>query len=123
MASKMGVLEMVEEILKCFPVAIDDENQDKKNVVLLAAENRQPRVYTFLQNKYSTKESVFQKVDKAGNSAPHLAATFGKYQPWMIPGAALQMQWEIKWFEVQHLSLSLSLSLSFCTMGLTVGLK
>ncbi|XXG89569.1 hypothetical protein AAC387_Pa12g1540 [Persea americana] len=99
MASKMGVLEMVEEILKCFPVAIDDENQDKKNVVLLAAENRQPRVYTFLQNKYSTKESVFQKVDKAGNSAPHLAATFGKYQPWMIPGAALQMQWEIKWFE------------------------
>ncbi|RWR96682.1 ankyrin repeat-containing protein ITN1-like protein [Cinnamomum micranthum f. kanehirae] len=99
MATKMGVLEMVEEILKQFPVAIEDENQDEKNVVLLAAEHRQPRVYNFLKNKYSTKESVFQKVDKAGNSAPHLAATFGEHQPWMIPGAALQMQWEIKWYE------------------------
>lgn len=99
-AAKTGVTEMVEEILERYPVAIEDENQDKKNVVLLAVENRQPRVYKFLQNKYATNESIFQKLDKDGNSALHLAATFGSYRPWTIPGAALQMQWELKWFEV-----------------------
>lgn len=99
-AAKMGVTEMVEEILKKFPIAIEDMNQDKKNVVLLAVENRQPRVYTFLQKKYATNENIFQKLDNEGNSALHLAATLGNYQPWMIPGAALQMQWELKWFEV-----------------------
>ncbi|XP_068636204.1 ankyrin repeat-containing protein ITN1-like, partial [Aristolochia californica] len=34
-----------------------------------------------------------------GNSALHLAAALGKNRPWIIPGAALQMQWEIKWFK------------------------
>ncbi|KAK1561004.1 hypothetical protein Q3G72_033326 [Acer saccharum] len=45
------------------------------------------------------KESVFRKVDHEGNSALHLAARLGDHKPWLIPGAALQMQWEIKWYE------------------------
>ncbi|KAF5956863.1 hypothetical protein HYC85_004088, partial [Camellia sinensis] len=44
------------------------------------------------------KDSIFSKVDKDGNSAVHLAAKIGEYRPWLIPGAALQMQWEIKWY-------------------------
>jgi hypothetical protein len=43
---------------------------------------------------------VFRAVDKDGNGALHLAANLGEYKPWLIPGAALQMQWEIKWYEV-----------------------
>ncbi|XXG52135.1 hypothetical protein AAC387_Pa03g0528 [Persea americana] len=99
-AVKMGVKEMVEEILNKFPVAIRDEDADKKNVVLLAVENRHPKIYKLLLNKYyNSHESVFQKVDKDGNSAIHLAATIGKNQFWRIPGAALQMQWELKWYK------------------------
>ncbi|RWR75636.1 serine/threonine-protein phosphatase 6 regulatory ankyrin repeat subunit B-like protein [Cinnamomum micranthum f. kanehirae] len=96
-AVKMGVKEMVEEILNKFPVAIRDEDADKKNVVLLAVENRHPKIYKLLLKKYhKSHESVFQKVDKNRNSAIHLAATIGKNQFWRIPGAALQMQWELK---------------------------
>ncbi|GLT52967.1 hypothetical protein SLA2020_262700 [Shorea laevis] len=40
------------------------------------------------------------------NSALHLAANLGDYKPWLIPGAALQMQWEIKWFEFVKASMS-----------------
>ncbi|PON92518.1 Ankyrin repeat-containing protein [Trema orientale] len=100
-AAKAGATEMVEKILDEFPVAIQDVDSEQKNVVLLAIENRQPHVYKFLLKRENIpRESVFRHVDQQGNSALHLAATqCGEYRPWLIPGSALQMQWEIKWFE------------------------
>ncbi|XP_059625907.1 uncharacterized protein LOC132268976 isoform X2 [Cornus florida] len=98
-AAKNGITEMVEKILELFPVAIHDVNTDKKNMVLLAVENRQPHIYQLLLELKIMKDSVFRKVDIEGNSALHLAAKLGDHRPWRIPGAALQMQWEIKWYE------------------------
>ncbi|XP_054786339.1 uncharacterized protein LOC129292735 [Prosopis cineraria] len=98
-ATKNGVTEMVKEILRLSPVAIYDENEEKKNIVLLAVEKRQPHVYKLLLEKNFFKESLFRQVDNEGNSALHLAAKRGPHEPWRVSGAALQMQWEIKWFE------------------------
>ncbi|XP_059436133.1 uncharacterized protein LOC132169060 [Corylus avellana] len=99
-AAKNGITEIVEKILERFPVAIHDRNAEKKNIVLLAVENRQPHVYKLLLKRNILKDTVFRVVDNEGNSALHLAAKLGDYKPWLIPGAALQMQWEIKWYEV-----------------------
>lgn len=99
-AAKNGITEMVAKILELFPAAIHDTNYEKKNIVLLAVENRQPHVYEFLVKLKIMKETIFRKRDKDGNSALHLAAMLGDHRPWLIPGAALQMQWEIKWYEV-----------------------
>ncbi|KAJ8749511.1 hypothetical protein K2173_025706 [Erythroxylum novogranatense] len=106
LAAKNGITEMVEKILDKFPVAIHDMNADRKNLVLLAVEHRQPQVYRLLlernakDTKGSTvKDSEFRQVDSNGNTALHLAAMLGDYKPWLIPGAALQMQWELKWYE------------------------
>ncbi|XP_059632169.1 uncharacterized protein LOC132274844 [Cornus florida] len=102
-AAKMGIAEMVEKILCTFPVAIQDLDSNKKNVVLLAVENRQAQVYNLLLKCSYLKESILRQVDDQGNSALHLASMFGDHQPWLIPGAALQMQWEIKWYRfVKH---------------------
>ena len=100
-AAQNGVTEMVEKILEQFPVAVHDMNADKKNIVLLAVEHRQPHVYQLLLKRNILKDSLFRKLDKNGNSALHLAAMLGDYKPWLIPGPALQMQWEIKWYEVR----------------------
>ncbi|KAL6322070.1 hypothetical protein AAG906_003474 [Vitis piasezkii] len=75
LAAKNGITKMVERILDVFPMAILDRDSDGKNIVLLAVENRQTKL----------------------NSALHLAARIGDFQPY--PFAALQMQWEIKWFK------------------------
>ncbi|XP_022642578.1 uncharacterized protein LOC106774938 isoform X3 [Vigna radiata var. radiata] len=97
-AAKNGVTEMVEKIMESFPVAVHDMDANKKNIVLLAVENRQTYLYDLLLKKKILKESIFDKVDNEGNSALHLAAKLGDYKPWLIPGEALQMHWEIKWY-------------------------
>lgn len=96
-AAKNGVKEMVEKILELFPSSIEDVNDEGKNIVLLAVEKRQTKVYQFLCETKILNENLFRQVDKEGNSALHLAARLGD-EPWLIPGEALQMQWEIKWF-------------------------
>lgn len=100
-AAKNGIKEIVDGVLDCSSMAIHDVNSDKKNAVLLAVENRHPHVYEVLLKRASyMTDSVFGAVDKQGNSALHLAAMFSDKRPWLTPGAALQMQWEVKWFEV-----------------------
>ncbi|KAJ4723001.1 putative Ankyrin repeat-containing protein [Melia azedarach] len=99
-AATTGVTEMVGKILDTFPMAIQDEDCDKKNLVLLAVENRQTHVYELLLKRKTGMESAFRQLDNQGNSALHLAAKFEDFRPLsLIPGAALQMQWETKWYK------------------------
>ena len=97
---KNGIKEMVERILDLYPMAIHDIDSNKKNIVLLAVENRHPHVYELFLKRNIVKDSVFGAVDNKGNSALHLAAMFADYRPWLTSGVALQMQWEVKWYEV-----------------------
>lgn len=100
LAAKNGVIEIVKGMFRRFPLSIYDAGKDKKNVVLLAAEYGQPEVYRFLLSPGVYKENLFRAVDDNGNSALHLAAAASKSMIWRITGAALQMQWEIKWYKV-----------------------
>ncbi|XP_028753380.1 ankyrin repeat-containing protein ITN1-like [Neltuma alba] len=98
-AAKNGVEEMVKEILKLFPLRIEDMNDDGKNIVLLAIEYRQTNVYSFLREQKWPNENLFWQVDKDGNNVLHLAARLGVDPDWLNPGEALSMSTEIKWFE------------------------
>ncbi|GMN48854.1 hypothetical protein TIFTF001_018023 [Ficus carica] len=68
--AKNGVSEIVDIILRHFPVAIHDADEDRKNMLLLAAENRHSEVYKRLL-KYKTVPIVIHKVDDQGNTALH----------------------------------------------------
>ena len=100
-AAKYGVKEMVEKILSSFPMAIYETSTRDKNIVLVAVEHRQPRIIKKLKimMKDDIWDSLIQSVDNEGNNALHLAAKYTA-KPWHISGAAMQMQWEIKWYQV-----------------------
>lgn len=86
-----GIKGIVESILEYFPIAINDTKSEKKNVVLLAVENRQPHLYDLLKQKCK-KESVFHAVDIKGNNVLHLIANYKKSMNlWIILGTALQV--------------------------------
>ena len=99
LAARNGITEMVEYILNKFPMAIDNKSEGQ-NIVLLAVKNRQTHVLQLLLEQEFVKRKLIHEVDTDENNALHLAAKIGKQRPWLIPGAALQMQWEIKWYEV-----------------------
>ena len=103
LAASYGVVEIVEKIIAKFPTAIYDKGEESKNVVLVALKNRHLEMYKLLLRRYKRDHIVFQKVDDNGNTALHYAAMYDPKtaRPWAVPGAALQMQWEIKWLEVR----------------------
>src|SRR5690606_36871528 len=70
-AAKYGITEIVEKILKNFPVAIHDINGKRKNIVLIAVESRQLEVYKLLLKTYPQIDGVFRRVDRWGNGALH----------------------------------------------------
>ncbi|KAJ4746145.1 Ankyrin repeat protein [Rhynchospora pubera] len=119
LAAKMGVTEMVKRILEKFPVALLDQDKDEKNIVLLAVEYRRVHVYRYMLELPTMKEHVFGKVDKDGNSAPRLAAMLSHSRPWSIPGAALQMQWESKWYKYVLDSMDQEIFATFNIQGKT----
>ena len=97
-AAKNGITEIVEKIAELYPESILDVDVMGKNAVMLAAEYRQTQLYEKLVSRKLLDERAFREVDHEGNSALHLAATLSDYQPYRF--AALQMQWEIKWYKV-----------------------
>lgn len=102
-AAANGITEMVEKILEYDPAAVYELDSKQKNVVLMSAEKKQTQIYKLLVLKKNAKkipESVFCEMDEDGNNALHLAAKGDSPYTWPVPGAAFQLQWEMKWFEV-----------------------
>ena len=103
-ASKNGIMEMVTKILELFPMAIYDTHKENwKNTVLMAVENRQSHIYDFLLNRKHLldREIAFHAVDYRRNTALHLAGKLAGYHHRQhIPTSMLQMQWEVKWYQV-----------------------
>ncbi|GMN55263.1 hypothetical protein TIFTF001_024384 [Ficus carica] len=95
-AAKRGVIEIVEEILKEFPVAIRDVDYENKNVVLLAVESRQRDICTFLfGSNRIVPESAFRQLDREGNSILHLAAVLRVFEG----GDLIHIQQELEFFQ------------------------
>ncbi|MCH81897.1 nuclear factor NF-kappa-B p105 subunit, partial [Trifolium medium] len=104
-AARNGIVEMVNEILIKIPSAIHDTNSRKENVLLVAVKYRQPLIVETLRSIIKNSKPglwniLIHAVDEEENTVLHFAAEALYYDnPSQIGGAALQMMWDIKWFQ------------------------
>ncbi|XP_028790149.1 uncharacterized protein LOC114746128 [Neltuma alba] len=97
-ATKYGAIEMVWAILEKKPFAIEDESDEKKNVMLVAVEERQSTLLMqFRKKPHIWNRKLHQATDVHGNTALHLVAKLSRHRN--IPMSAIHLQWEVHWFE------------------------
>ncbi|KAI3880701.1 hypothetical protein MKX03_008112 [Papaver bracteatum] len=104
LATKLGIVEMLKEIIEVYPKSIEFCDEDAgRNLLHLAAEYRHEPIIDFLKslsiNSKRNSEILVTGIDRDGNTPLHAAAKFGKHKPWHIRGAAQWMQWECVWFQ------------------------
>nr|XP_029150570.1 uncharacterized protein LOC114925733 [Arachis hypogaea] len=93
---------MVVKIRRLIPSVIHNTNSKKENVVLVAVKHRQPHVVEALKTELKDEvwNTLIQAVDDDDNTLLHLAAQkqVGS-KPWNVAGTALEMMWDIKWYQ------------------------
>ncbi|KAL3623604.1 hypothetical protein CASFOL_032420 [Castilleja foliolosa] len=99
-AARLGVHEVIEELVATFPSAIYSPNSNNQLIFHVAVENRSEKVFNLIYQTRNLKDQYFDMADKSGNTLLHLA---GKLAPShklnLVSGAALQMQRELQWFQ------------------------
>ncbi|XP_054790249.1 uncharacterized protein LOC129295726 [Prosopis cineraria] len=107
-AARGGVVEVVNKILSQLPVSIYDTTSKDKNILQVAVENRQPWVIEAVRKQVKNKklklnlwDDLIESVDTDDNTILHLAAHYddSMSHPSQVHGVAMQMQWQIKWYE------------------------
>ena len=93
-------VEVVEEIIKYYPAALLI-SINGYTITQFAIRNRCEKTYSFLLNSLFYDKYYQRILDKDGNNLIHLAAQLApRHKLDLVNGAALQMQREVQWFEV-----------------------
>ncbi|KAK7284288.1 hypothetical protein RJT34_19032 [Clitoria ternatea] len=102
-AARNGIVEIVYELQSKISSALHDVTSGKENVLLVAVKNRQPLVVEGLRNKLRKQDfdTLMSGVDYNENTVLHLAAftISDQEKSWQISGSAMQMMWDIKWYQ------------------------
>ncbi|KAL9322626.1 hypothetical protein ACSQ67_010679 [Phaseolus vulgaris] len=102
-AAKNGIVEIVFELQSKIPSAVHETTSNNENVLLVAVKNRQTNVVEVLKKNLDKElfDSLILEVDNRENTVLHLAAgtTTNTERTWQIAGVAMQMMWDIKWYQ------------------------
>ncbi|KAL5077534.1 hypothetical protein RYX36_016518 [Vicia faba] len=102
-AASFGIIEMMRALKSNIRSVILETNSNNENALLLGVKNRQPLVIQFLLNSLSKGDFgiLNLQIDKNENTMLHLAAytSFQSKNTWRLSGAAMQLTWDIKWYQ------------------------
>ncbi|KAG5234696.1 ankyrin repeat-containing protein [Salix suchowensis] len=100
-ATRRGVKEIVDLIIKVHPHAIDQRDKLNRSVLDVAVMYRQRKIFDIIvKGKKLPLARMRRVVDKSGNTLLHHVADMKKNIGVTKPGPALQLQEELKWFEL-----------------------
>ncbi|KAI8019567.1 Ankyrin repeat-containing protein NPR4 [Camellia lanceoleosa] len=99
-ATKLGIHEVVEEIIESFPEAVWTVDAENHDIFQLAVLNRCENVFNLIYRMSRYKQAMMAKIDNNGDSILHLVGRLAPNEKLsLIPSAALQMQRELQWFQ------------------------
>ncbi|KAL7243335.1 hypothetical protein ACSBR1_015684 [Camellia fascicularis] len=99
-AARLGIHEVVEEIIESFPRAVWSMDADNHNIFQLAVIYRCENVFNLIYQMSGYKQTVMMLMDDSMNSILHLVGRLAPHDKLnLVPGAALQMQRELQWFK------------------------
>uniref|UniRef100_A0A6N2KWK0 PGG domain-containing protein n=1 Tax=Salix viminalis TaxID=40686 RepID=A0A6N2KWK0_SALVM len=100
-ATRRGVKEIVKLIIKLHPHAIDQRDKKNRSILDVAVMYRQRKIFDFIVNGTELPLARMRRVvDNSGNTLLHHVADMKKNSGGTKPGPALQLQEELKWFEL-----------------------
>ena len=102
LATMSGIIEIVEEILKVYPQAIEHVNKRGRNILHVAIKYRQIEIFEVVVKKEMLARRLIRMTDNVGNSILHMVGKKKRtgYAVEKIQSPALQLQKELILFEV-----------------------
>jgi ankyrin repeat protein len=110
LATSNGIVEIVKEILDVYPQAVEHVSRKGQNIMHVAIKNRQKEIFNMVKKMEIPLTRLVRRIDKNGYTLLHHVAVMQYYSGGTLPGPALQLQEELHWFDVSHLSLYIHLS-------------
>ncbi|KAK9266427.1 hypothetical protein L1049_005500 [Liquidambar formosana] len=101
LATKSGCIEIVRQILKFYPQAVEYIDDDGRNILHVAIKYRQLKIFKLVKQMEVPMRRLVRKVDNHGNTILHTVGVPRRdYVPAKMQGPALQLQEELLWFEM-----------------------
>ena len=101
LATMSGIPEIVEEILKKYPQAIEHYNDQGRNILHVAINYRQIEIFDMVVKMEMPARRLLRATDAKGNSILHMVGKKGKrYVLRKSRSPAIQLQEELLLFEV-----------------------
>ncbi|KAL7225322.1 hypothetical protein ACSBR1_020661 [Camellia fascicularis] len=97
--TKDGIYELVIQILKEFPPAAYGYDENGKNILYIAVEQKDRILYNYFMEKIISKKDILADVNNEGNTILHLATSL-RTTPRVLHGCLNQMAWDICWFTI-----------------------
>lgn len=104
LATKSGCVQIVEEILKRYPQAVEHIDEKGRSILHVAIKFRQLEIFELVTKLGEVPmRRLVRRVDNQGNSILHTVGIRGDdYVPENLRGAAFELQRELHWFEVNY---------------------
>ncbi|XP_041023316.1 ankyrin repeat-containing protein At5g02620-like [Juglans microcarpa x Juglans regia] len=100
LATKSGCIDIAEEILNCYPQAIEHIDEKGRNILHIAIKYRQLKIFELVKGYEVPMKRLVRKVDDEGNSILHtVGIKMADYIPEKLRGPALELREEMLWFE------------------------
>jgi ankyrin repeat protein len=100
LATRNGIEEIVWEIIKLYPHAVEKLNDKGQSILDVAVMHRQKEIFNLVKQQRIPLARLHRNIDKKGNTLLHHVADTSQYRGGTKPGPAHQLQDELQWFEV-----------------------